>query len=116
MIARALAMSALSAGAIVLAFHAMDGGVAGSRGRVWQGLVVLGVALLFRAAWELYELDGLLAASAMVALASGGVGLAAWSNVATSPELATRAIAFGAVAVLALAAAAWRIAVRAREG
>jgi hypothetical protein len=87
-------------------FHEPDGG--GGRGRLWQGLVVLAVALAFRALYELWELDATLSLASIGALVLGAMSFAAAQNAASDPELWPRAYAFGGIAVASLGLATWR--------
>lgn len=98
----------MAAGVHALFAESGEGPSAG--GRLWQGLVLLSVVLAIRALFEVWELDGGLAAAAAGALVFGGMGWAAAQN-----ALETRAWAFGGAASALLAVAVWRGIVAARR-
>lgn len=101
---RAWAMVVASAALFALAPYFLRGG-----SDVWKALVLLAVALVIRAAWDLYELDGALCASVLGATAFGGMALGAFSNLSDrDPSLEWRLVGFIAVAAVLLVVGALR--------
>ncbi len=80
--------------------------------RLWMAPVLLSVVLAFRAAYDAFQIDRVLAITSVVTLAAGGIGAAAWGNAVEhdDAELRTRAIIFFAVAAAAALATVWRVA------
>ena len=85
------------------------------QGRLWQGLVVLAIALVVRAVYELWELDGWLAGATVFGATFAGMAAGAWSNLPGDPSLLERMWGFVAVAVVAGIIAGWRVHVAIRD-
>jgi hypothetical protein len=105
--------------ACFLSFLALDLLVAdespSGQGRLWQGLVVLAIALVVRAVYELWELDGWLAGATVFGAMFAGMAAGAWSNLPGDPSLLERMWGFVAVAVVAGIIAGWRVGVAVRD-
>ncbi len=92
--------------------------------RLWMAPTLLGVVLLIRIAYDLYELDGLLAGATLLGLALSAMGVAAlqslsegtaahapsWRQLSPdeSASLELRALLFLALGLAAAALAGWR--------
>lgn len=95
----------------------LGGATVSLESRLWMAPTLLGVVLLFRVTYDLYELDGWLASSTVAALAFSAMGIAALRNLSEragetwSDEgvpLEVRAMLFLAVGLAATLFAGWR--------
>ncbi len=108
-----------------LSLLVLGGATVSLESRLWMAPTMLGVVLLMRMAYDLWELDGPLSAASVVALALLGMALAAFRNLADdvgapaeqwphlsseeSSSLAIRAWAFLVLGLVASAIACWRV-------
>ena len=108
-----------------LALLVLGGATVSLESRLWMAPRLLGVVLLMRMAYDLWELDGPLSAASAVALALLGMAIAAFRNLADdvgapaahwahlsseeSSSLSIRAWAFLALGLVASTIACWRV-------
>lgn len=102
----ALGLAALS---FVLATEAIRAETAAlPGGRLWMGLVVLGVASGARGAWECWQVDAWIAVTAAAALLFGAMAALAYPNLEAGTVTLSRVLGFAGVALVSAVVAVGR--------
>lgn len=111
-----LTRAAIAVGLAVLSFvlateaiRAETAALAGG-GRLWMGLVVLGVASGARAAWECWEVDAWIAVTVVSALLFGAMAVLAYPNLEAGTVTPSRVLGFAGAALVSSVAAVGRAA------